>query len=176
MDLRHATPNDVDAIARLHADSWRRNYRGAYSDQFLDGNVVAERLATWTDRLALTPPTSTCTIVAELDGVVIGFAHTVFDDDPKWGSLVDNLHVTHGAKRRGIGSRLMSATAEAVLARTPSTGLYLWVLKQNTAAQSFYESIGGARAGEKTSKSPAGDTIEAFRYAWHDAIMLLASD
>ncbi|MDP9333121.1 MAG: GNAT family N-acetyltransferase, partial [Actinomycetota bacterium] len=128
------------------------------------------------DHLARTAPTNTCTIVAELDGVVIGFVHTVVDDDPKWGSLVDNLHVTHGSKRRGIGSRLMSATAEAVLTRTPSTRLYLWVLKQNTGAQSFYQSIGGARAGEKISKSPAGDMIEAFRYAWRDATVLLASD
>ncbi|MDQ1458497.1 MAG: hypothetical protein QOH28_4117 [Actinomycetota bacterium] len=172
MELRPATPDDIRAIARLHADSWRRNYRGAYSDEFLDGNVVADRLATWTERLVLTPPTSTCTIVAELDGVVIGFAHSVVDDDPRWGSLVDNLHVVHGSKRRGIGSRLMSATAEAVLAKTPCTALYLWVLKQNTAAQSFYEAIGGVRAGEKISKSPAGDTIEAFRYTWHDATML----
>ena len=172
MDLRPATPDDIGAIARLHADSWRRNYRGAYSDEFLDGNVVADRLAAWTDRLAPTPPTSTCTIVAELDGVVIGFAHTVVDDDPRWGSLVDNLHVVHGSKRRGIGSRLMSATAEAVLARTPCPALYLWVLKQNTAAQSFYEAIGGARAGEKIAESPAGDRIEAFRYAWPDATTL----
>jgi len=176
MELRDATPDDVDAIARLHADSWRRNYRGAYSDEFLDGGVVADRLATWTDRLAPAATTSTCTIVAELDGVVIGFAHTVVDDDPQWGSLVDNLHVAHGAQRRGIGSRLMSASARAVLARTLSSGLYLWVLKQNTAAQTFYESIGGSRAGEKISQSPAGDRIEAFRYAWPDATTLLTSE
>jgi ribosomal protein S18 acetylase RimI-like enzyme len=68
----------------------------------------------------------------------------------------------------------MSVTAEAVLARTPGTALYLWVLKQNTAAQSFYEAIGGTRSGEKIAESPAGDTIEAFRYAWHDASVLVA--
>jgi ribosomal protein S18 acetylase RimI-like enzyme len=172
MELRPATTDDIGAIARLHADSWRRSYRGAYSDEFLDGNVVADRLATWTDRLARTPPTSTYTFVAELDGVVIGFAHTVVDDDPKWGSLVDNLHVVHDSLRRGIGSRLMSATAEAVLANASGPAVYLWVLKQNTAAQSFYEAIGGARAGEKISESPAGDRIEAFRYAWPDATRL----
>ena len=40
----------------------------------------------------------------------------------------------------------------------------------------FYESIGGSRAGEKISQSPAGDRIEAFRYAWPDATTLLASE
>jgi ribosomal protein S18 acetylase RimI-like enzyme len=176
MEFRRATPSDVDAIARLHADSWRRNYRGAYSDEFLDGNVVADRLATWTDRLVRTPSASNCTLVAQLDGVVVGFAHAVVDEDPMWGSLVDNLHVIHGVKRRGIGSRLMSATAEVVLARARSNGLYLWVLKQNTAAQSFYEAIGGVQAGEKISQSPAGDTTAAFRYAWRDATVLIASE
>jgi hypothetical protein len=59
------------------------------------------------------------------------------------------------------------------LTRASSTGLYLWVLEPNTAAQSFYEAIGGTRSGTKISKSPAGDMIPAFRYAWPDAALLL---
>jgi len=38
---------DVEAIAALHADSWRRNYRGAYLDSYLDGDVVTDRLRVW---------------------------------------------------------------------------------------------------------------------------------
>src|SRR6266496_5428632 len=48
---REATAKDVEAIAALHADSWRRHYRGAYSDAFLDNEVFADRLQIWTDRL-----------------------------------------------------------------------------------------------------------------------------
>ena len=33
---------------RLHADSWRRHYRGAFSDAFLDGDVAGYLLAEWT--------------------------------------------------------------------------------------------------------------------------------
>ena len=29
---RAARPHDAEGIARLHADSWRRNYRGAFSE------------------------------------------------------------------------------------------------------------------------------------------------
>src|SRR4051812_46014791 len=32
IEYRRAKLDDVDGIAALHADSWRRNYRGAYSD------------------------------------------------------------------------------------------------------------------------------------------------
>ena len=43
---------DAAEIAALHAESWRRHYRGAYSDSFLDGDVGEDRLAEWTGRFA----------------------------------------------------------------------------------------------------------------------------
>src|SRR5712691_860050 len=137
MKYRTATARDVDAIALLHADSWRRNYRGAYLDSFLDGDVFADRLAVWTDRLTQ-PCSKQYTIVADLDDSVVGFAHTILDEDPKWGALLENLHVRHGLKRRGAGTRLISETSRLLLSRRPASGLYLWVLEQNTSAQSFY--------------------------------------
>jgi len=57
--------------------------------------------------------------------------------ETSWGALLDNLHVTYGRKRLGIGTRLLAATAQGVLDRSPGSGLYLWVLEQNTAAQAF---------------------------------------
>ena len=68
--FRLAGPADAEAVANLHADSWRRHYRGAYSDAFLDGDVVADRLAVWTDRLR-EPDPRRCTILAE-DGGLVG--------------------------------------------------------------------------------------------------------
>jgi hypothetical protein len=34
----------------LHTDNWRRYYRGAYLDSYLDGDVATERLTVWTER------------------------------------------------------------------------------------------------------------------------------
>ena len=51
MNYRIATKSDAERIARLHADSWRRTYRGLLQDEFLDGDVVTNRLAVWNDRL-----------------------------------------------------------------------------------------------------------------------------
>ena len=36
LKYRAAGPDDAPAIATLHADSWRRHYRGAFADAFLD--------------------------------------------------------------------------------------------------------------------------------------------
>ena len=173
METRVATERDVEAIARLHADSWRRNYRGAYLDSYLDGDVVSDRIAVWTERIAR-PVVSSHTIVAERDGVFVGFAHTVFDDDPRWGALLDNLHVAHEMKGGGVGTVLMSESARAVLEQDPPTGLYLWVLEQNEAAQAFYRARGGTEAGrELRGPFPGGGTAYALRMAWPDPERLI---
>lgn len=151
--FRVASPDDAAAVARLHADSWRRHYRGAYSDSFLEGDVFADRLAVWTERLR-EADTDRCTIVAE-DGGLVGFANTFFDHDRTWGSLLDNLHVAAGHKRRGIGSRLLALTARTLVERADGTGLYLWVLEQNVEARRFYEAR-GARYVERRPADPPG--------------------
>src|SRR5262245_33291074 len=126
---RPAEVRDVEAIAALHADSWRRNYRGAYLDSYLDGDVVTDRLVVWHERITR-PDANFRTIVAEHDGAFAGFAHLNLDDDPTWGALLENLHVMHQLKGQGIGTQLMAASARAVLDSTPGAGLYLWVLDQ----------------------------------------------
>jgi GNAT superfamily N-acetyltransferase len=173
---REATAQDVEAIAALHADSWRRHYRGAYSDAFLDKEVFADRLQVWTDRLHQPDRSNECTIIAERDGAVVGFAHTILNEDQQWGALLDNLHVRYDLKGGGIGTRLMAETARAVLKRTPGSGLFLWVLEGNKGAQAFYQARGGECAGSKTSDAPGGGTIFAFRYVWPDPTVLLSQE
>lgn len=177
--FRLAGPSDAQAVAALHADSWRRHYRGIYSDAFLDGDVSADRLAVWTARLQESDPRR-YTLLAKDGDNLVGFAHTIFDDDPIWGALLDNLHVVSGRTRIGIGSRLLALTAQAITQRRVRTGLYLWVNKQNTDAQAFYQARGGQRVGSRPSSPPGGvpgplnGSPTALRYAWPDPSMLLA--
>jgi hypothetical protein len=51
IEYRPANPSDAEAIASLHARSWRENYRGALHDAFLDGDLREERLRVWHERL-----------------------------------------------------------------------------------------------------------------------------
>jgi ribosomal protein S18 acetylase RimI-like enzyme len=175
--FRFASPPDARAIADLHADSWRRHYRGAYSDAFLDGDVAADRRAVWSERLAV-EEARRCTIVAEADGV-IGFANTYLEEDPTWGALLDNLHVAAVHKRRRIGQHLLALTAEAVVARQETPALYLWVLEQNRDARAFYSACGGERVGRAPVAPPGGvagrlcGAPMKLRYAWPDARILV---
>jgi hypothetical protein len=64
MLYREATALDADAIAVLHAESWRRAYRGHLSDAYLDGPIFKDRTSVWRGRfqpvptpgMSVTPP------------------------------------------------------------------------------------------------------------------------
>lgn len=178
--FRPACPGDAQAIAALHADSWQRHYRGAFSGTFLDQDVAGYLLPLWTERLA-TPSPRARTILAERDGTVVGLAHTLLGHDAAWGAFLDNLHVASGLKRQGIGTRLLALTGQAVLDWSPSSGLYLWVLEQNSDARAFYAARGGACVERGQVPPPGGDPGRlngkptGLRYAWRDPSQLLAS-
>ncbi len=168
--LRPARQRDAPAIASLHAASWRRHYRGAYSDAYLDGEVVSDRLQVWRERLRCRDDRYR-TYLSVDDGEVVGFIHLVLDEDPRWGALVDNLHVASPRKRAGIGTSLLVEGAAAVRAQ-PSGGMYLWVLEQNRGAQRFYEARGGRRVARSWVRPPGGDPTRLvgqpakLRYRW----------
>ena len=71
VSFRVAAAADADSVAALHADSWRRHYRGAYADAFLDGDVLADRRTIWS-RLLAAPGSDRITIVADQDGCQAG--------------------------------------------------------------------------------------------------------
>lgn len=175
VSFRAARRVDARAIAGLHADSWRRHYRGAFSDAFLDGDVDGYLETIWNDRLAAPGPRAR-TILAECDGQLAGLAHTLLDEDPTWGAFLDNLHVAYGLKRRGIGTRLLALTRQAVTDWSPSSGLYLWVLEQNADARAFYAARGGVCVEREDVPPPGGDPARlsgrpaGLRYAWSASI------
>jgi GNAT superfamily N-acetyltransferase len=177
MRCREATHDDLMAIATLHAESWRIHYRGAYRDDFLDGDVVRDRIAVWTSRLSA-PARNQFVIVAEEAASIVGFACAYGREDPRWGTLLDNIHVRPDHHRQGIGARLLAAVVTWCRANYPDCGLYLWVLARNASARRFYERLGATDRGGGVFVPPGGGRIDSRRYAWTrlDEIAHLARD
>jgi GNAT superfamily N-acetyltransferase len=166
MRFREATPGDADAIGRLHAESWRRAYRGAYSDAYLDGAVFEDRLSVWRERYAA-PSAAMYTLLAEDEGgTLLGFACSFGDEDATWGTLLDNLHVAGDAEGRGIGRQLVAASALWSERAYPDAGFYLWVLEGNGRARPFYEHLGATNESLHIMESPGGP-VRSLRYVWH---------
>jgi ribosomal protein S18 acetylase RimI-like enzyme len=180
-EIRLARAADAPDIAKLHAASWRRHYRGAYSDHYLDGDLDAERLAAWTERMNARDA-EYVTLLADHQDRPVGFVHVVLDSDPTWGALIDNLHVSHSVQRSGIGTLLLDRAVRIVMERRPDCGIYLWVLEQNRQAQAFYLSRGGTLCHRELAAPPRGDprnlngAPRKIRVVWSDAASLLASN
>ncbi len=155
----------MKAIATLHAESWRVTYRGAYRDEFLDGDVLEDRLGVWEMRLSA-PRSDQFVTIAEDEDRVVGFACAYGRDDERWGTLLDNIHVRPERHRRGTGTRLLSEVARWCRANYADCGLYLWVLSQNGQARRFYERLGATDWGGDVFEPPGGGRIDSRRYAW----------
>lgn len=170
MAIRHATAADAGSIAALHAESWRRTYRGNFRDEFLDADVVPEREATWRERLGQ-PVDGQCVLVAIHDGALVGFVCAFGGHDPRWGSHIDNLHVAPGAHGQGIGRQLMAAVAAWLAEHHGELGVFLYVWESNDA-KVFYERLGGRSAERVEVENPGGGVGVYDRMVWErpDAI------
>jgi GNAT superfamily N-acetyltransferase len=167
VNYRAAVRDDAQAIANLHAESWRATYRGSYRDEFLDGPVFQDRLYVWEKRLSA-PAVNQYVVLAEDERGVVGFGCAFGGDSEQWGSLLDNLHVRPALHRNGVGTRLISEVARWCTANYPDRGLYLWVVATNQQARRFYERLGATdRGGELQAPSAGGgEPRDVRRYAW----------
>lgn len=175
VQLRPATIADAEAVAAIHAASWRSFYRGALSDEYLAGDVVADRIAVWSKRLGQ-PGQNQYVVVAEtpeMPGRIAGFACAYAREHPEWGSLLDNLHVTQDLQGKGLGALLLRAVAAWCAALAPDCPLYLWVLEINVRAQAFYRKLGAVDVEHDFWASPDGGAIPSYRFAWERPSLLL---
>ena len=170
--LRPARESDADAIAQLHARSWRASNRAIMPDAYLDGPVVEERLALWRLRLAEQNPRH-LTFVAEARDGLHGFICFELDADPVWGTLLDSLHVDPRLCGRGLGAALMRVGLARVLEVAPEQPLHLLVFEANAGARRFYERLGGHAESCVPEPLPDGSgTAPAIRYVWPAPVTL----
>ena len=159
MDVRRATIDDAEAIARVQERGWQVAYRHVFPRAVLDrgGFIEVER---WRRRLS-SPPPGWSTLVA--GDPVAGFASVgPGRNDADVGELYA-LYVEPGRWSTGIGGALIRR-AEEVLARDFDDAV-LWVLEDNPRARRFYERAGWALDPEGTQDGTWFDvTVREVRY------------
>jgi GNAT superfamily N-acetyltransferase len=166
ISLTAASAQDVESIARLHAQSWRTAYRGMLSDEYLDQQVVADRLEFWTSRFANVAPGRKLVLQALRDRELLGFVCVLLDAEPQWGARLDNLHVSPASKGTGIGYVLFNAAREWIADVATGTAMHLWCVERNHVARRFYERQGG-RIVETASRPVARElSVPELRYWW----------
>ncbi|MCU7548337.1 GNAT family N-acetyltransferase [Chitinophagaceae bacterium LB-8] len=172
IELREAQFSDYAAIAKLHAESWKQNYRGIYSDHFLDNEVEQDRSDVWHQRLQFPSKNQRVTIATQ-DGSIVGFSCLYYNDDPNFGSLLDNLHISTSVQGSGIGTLLIRSCATQIFDNCTSDKMYLWVYESNIKARKFYERLGGVKLETVEKQNPDQTLSRVCRYIWNDVSALL---
>jgi len=172
LHYRAAAHNDAPGIAALHAENWRRAYRGNFRDEYLDGDIVSERQSVWNERLGH-PAANQYVCVAVHGSRIAGFICAFGCHDREWGSFIDNLHVDTHTQRRGVGSALMRQAGGWLSSRFPNERVYLLVWEFNPA-RALYERLGGRDTGIVDVENPGGGVGRYVRYVWNRPQQLTA--
>ncbi|HYI25420.1 MAG TPA: bifunctional GNAT family N-acetyltransferase/class I SAM-dependent methyltransferase [Thermomicrobiales bacterium] len=145
--VRRATANDAQAIAAIHAETWRVAYRGMLPDAYLDDLTAEYRLPMWEEILSGRYPDVRVWVAVAGDRVV-GFASTnPARDDPGTGELA-TIYLHPDWMHQGIG-RVLLAGAEMGLVEQGLAVARLMVLRDNHRTRRFYERAGWTTAGEE---------------------------
>jgi ribosomal protein S18 acetylase RimI-like enzyme len=165
MRIRSATDEDARAIAEIHVGSWRAAYRGLLPDDVLARLSVDRREAYWRAAVA---STDSAVLVADRDGVVVGFvqvgATNDLEADPVTTGEVIAIYVAPEVYGQGVGRSLMEGAVEE-LRRRAFVRATLWVFTSNDRARSFYERVGWRLDGA-TKVDQFGDAdMHEVRYA-----------
>jgi GNAT superfamily N-acetyltransferase len=164
--VRAAIPGDPPAMAALHVRAWRATYAGILPEAFLAGLTVEEREARW--RHSVTEPerapAERVILVAEVDGVLSGFAaagHARGDDELGLGELYA-INVDPAAWGRGAGRALLAAATAWLDARFATS--ILWVVNRNQRARSLYEGAGWTADGATKVEIYDATSVDNLRY------------
>ena len=168
MHYQLAQTADATAIAALHADNWRRHYKGIMSENYIQNEIESERLKDWQERLKAPNPNQH-TLLAKSEDILCGFVCTYFNSYENYeGALLENIHVKHGLGGQGIGRELFRQAAQWVYQQSQDRSMYLWVLTKNQGAIGFYDKLGGIGREIEDWKMPGGGTTDLIRYVWED--------
>lgn len=166
MYIRPATPDDALAISNIRVAAWQGAYQPFMPAEFLSALNPEHGLNNWRERLS-SPSESWVTSAAEEDGAVVGF---VVVGKPRYEAQEDvaelwALNVHPSFWRRGIGHALTLHAAD-VAKSMHHTGIELWCIRGNIAAQSTYESCGFRITEQWRSTSHLmGSTLHEVLYA-----------
>ncbi len=163
IDVRRAADGDAEIIAAIHVAASRVGYHGMLPRRHLDNLSVADHLSMWTGAISRTNARHVV-LMASLDGRGAGFVAVgpTRDGSASATGELRALYVDPVVWRHGIGSALVDS-AEGVLT-TFFTDAMLWVLRQNIAARTLYESCGWAEDGGERRVLRGGALVNEVRY------------
>ena len=169
--IKDAGPEDADAVAALHTDSWRKFYKDILPKTYLDNEIGGERSEFWRQKLSKLPK-GDLVLITRSGGALTGFIWVARNADPDYDAMIEALHV-HGRRRgSGIGKRLLVEAAQRLLA-DGARSVCLRVFDTNQQAVDFYKRLGGV-ADQQGIDNFAGANAPDTRIGWSNLTDLIS--
>lgn len=157
--IRAPRPDEAEALADLHLRTWAETYADKFPPSAWGDEARANRLRMW-HAICSAPRTDWRTAVAEIEGAVVGIAHTANDPDapPLRERQLWFIYLLVSAQGSGAGQALL----DEVLGDDSAS---LWVLEDNPRARAFYARNGFAPDGARQPSGfeSGGDEIRLMR-------------
>lgn len=147
MDLRSATPEDIESIREVALASLTASYGHA-----VDEDLLMEAVEKWystSDVADAVADPDTVFLVATVDGDVVAFAESYVVERRERVGEIDWLHVHPDHRGAGIGSELL-VEVEANLRDREVDSIEGTVLADNEAGTAFYAREGYDLSGERS--------------------------
>jgi GNAT superfamily N-acetyltransferase len=154
--IRPGTPEDADAVAHVHVETWQAAYAHALPRDQLGSLSLAERAELHRHR----PPT----FVADVDGEVVGFVSVGASRDAGSNGELYAIYVHPTHWGTGVGRALIDA-GEQELVELGHPDAILWVLDDNPQARRSYELAGWSTDGAARNINVFGVEVREIRYA-----------
>lgn len=167
MQIRPAVLADADGIARVQVASWKAAYTGLIPDEIIAARTYERRLSQW-QRALERSDRPLIYVATDESGQVVGFASGGAQRDPAYDydSELYAIYLLPAVQRQGIGHRLVAAVTRQLI-EAGYSAMLVWVLRDNSPGRRFYESLGGALAGERVERMDLGELSEV-SYGWRD--------
>jgi len=164
--IRTARAGDAAGIAHVHVESWQDAYAGLLPDRhLLRLNAEAQAIG-WTRNL-MRPEIAARTLVAEIEGEIVGFANFGAAREGRGAEEggVFMLYVATDWREQGIGRQLVLAAFDA-LRRQRYAAASIWCLAENAPAIGFYQRLGGQRISAGRLENVGGKMFEVVGFRW----------
>lgn len=163
--MREARPEDAQAIARVHVDTWKRGYRGQIPDDYLDRLAFERFAAIWEQQLHDRSRDETNWVGIAGEDEIVGFAGGGRTRDVDAGDRTGEVFAIYVLPEHwgsGVGQALMDAASEWLRERFDSATL--WVLDTNARARRFYEKCGWRFDGATRQDDRGSFVLNEVRY------------
>ncbi|MEQ8480265.1 MAG: GNAT family N-acetyltransferase [Hoeflea sp.] len=162
IDIRHAEPQDAEAIADAHRAAWSYAYTGILPHKSLRQMLERRNVGWW--RRAIRGATSI--LVLDVGGTIAGYATLGLNRArslPQEGEIYE-LYLLPEYQGVGLGKRLF-VEARHLLASLGCEGMAVWCLQDNHPAADFYRHQGGRDVAEG-HETFDGRTLKKLAFVW----------